>query len=193
MKREMEFSNRKQIILSKSSRWKRPPRSTSPALNQVPPHPLNHTAQCQVYSLPKHFPRWWLHHFPGDPFPMFNTVSVKFFLISNLNHPWCNMRSFPFVLSLTAYEKRKNMHERWLQWKISGLLFSEFTLVLGTSSTWGKIKGPQKSQWIIISYGASIRSLFFGLHFSDIILISCIMMGVPGGWIISVHQGCLLN
>ena len=63
---------------------------------------------------------------------------------------------------------------------------------LGTSSSWGKIKGPQIDEWIIKFYGASIRSLFFGLHFSDIILISSIMIVVPRGSIISFHQGWLL-
>lgn len=193
VKREMEFSDRKQIILLKSARWKRSSRSSSPACSHVAPYPLNHIAKCQVYSFSEHFPRWWLHHFPGDPVPMFNTVSVKkFFLISSLNLPCCNVRSFPFVLSLVACEKRKSIHGRRLQWKISGLLLSELTLVLGYFQHLRKDQRTSKNKQIIISYGASIRSLFFGLHFSDIILISCIMIGVPGGSIISVHQGCLL-
>jgi len=34
------------------------------------------------------------------------TLSVKFFLISNLNLPWCNLRPFPLVLSPVTSEKR---------------------------------------------------------------------------------------
>ncbi|KAK4820465.1 LOW QUALITY PROTEIN: hypothetical protein QYF61_027747 [Mycteria americana] len=39
------------------------------------------------------------------------TLSVqKFFLISSLNLPWCNLRPFPLVLSLITWEKRLNTH-----------------------------------------------------------------------------------
>jgi len=38
-------------------------------------------------------------HLPGEPIPVLNNLSVKkFFLISNLNFPWCNLRPFPLIL-----------------------------------------------------------------------------------------------
>ncbi|KAK4813146.1 hypothetical protein QYF61_013111 [Mycteria americana] len=44
---------------------------------------------------------------PGSLFQCLMTLSVnKFFLISNLNLPWCNLRPFPLVLSLVTWEKR---------------------------------------------------------------------------------------
>ncbi|NXN36490.1 V1AR protein, partial [Rhinoptilus africanus] len=50
---------------------------------------------------------WRFRHFPGQPLPMFDTLSVKnFFLISILNLPWCNLRQFPLVLSLVTWENR---------------------------------------------------------------------------------------
>ncbi|KAK4823315.1 hypothetical protein QYF61_000917 [Mycteria americana] len=43
----------------------------------------------------------------GSLFQCLTTVSVKeFFLISNLNLPWRNLRPFPLVLSLVTWEKR---------------------------------------------------------------------------------------
>ncbi|KAK4827080.1 hypothetical protein QYF61_014182 [Mycteria americana] len=43
----------------------------------------------------------------GSLFQWLATLSVKnFFLISNLNLPWHNLRPFPFVLSLVTWEKR---------------------------------------------------------------------------------------
>ena len=45
----------------------------------------------------EHLQGWWLNHFPGS----LTTLSAKkFFLISNLNLPWCNLRAFPLILSL---------------------------------------------------------------------------------------------
>ncbi|KAK4831669.1 hypothetical protein QYF61_018636 [Mycteria americana] len=43
----------------------------------------------------------------GSLFQCLTTLSVKkFFLISSLNLPWCNLRPFPLVLSLVTWEKR---------------------------------------------------------------------------------------
>ncbi|KAK4821778.1 LOW QUALITY PROTEIN: hypothetical protein QYF61_000839 [Mycteria americana] len=43
----------------------------------------------------------------GSLFQCLTTLSVKkFFLISNLNLPWCNLRPFPLVLSLVTWDKR---------------------------------------------------------------------------------------
>ncbi|KAK4832719.1 LOW QUALITY PROTEIN: hypothetical protein QYF61_025208, partial [Mycteria americana] len=43
----------------------------------------------------------------GSLFQCLTTLSLnKFFLISNLNLPWCNLRPFPLVLSLVTWEKR---------------------------------------------------------------------------------------
>ncbi|KAK4810582.1 hypothetical protein QYF61_007319 [Mycteria americana] len=44
---------------------------------------------------------------PGSLFQCLTTLSVnKFFLMSNLNLPWCNLRPLPLVLSLVTWEKR---------------------------------------------------------------------------------------
>jgi len=44
--------------------------------------------------------------FLGSLFQCLTTLSVKkFFLVSYLNIPWCNLRPFPLVLSLITWEK----------------------------------------------------------------------------------------
>ena len=38
-------------------------------------------------------------HLPGEPIPVLNNLSVKkFFLISDLNLPWCSLRPFLLIL-----------------------------------------------------------------------------------------------
>ena len=59
----------------------------------------------------KYLQGWGLHHFPGSPVQCSITLSVnKFFLISNVNLPWRNLRPFPLVLSLVTREKRPTPH-----------------------------------------------------------------------------------
>ena len=48
--------------------------------------------------------------FLGSLFQCLTTLSVKkFFLISNLNLPWCNLRPLPLILSLVTWEKRPTL------------------------------------------------------------------------------------
>ncbi|XP_064911793.1 ankyrin repeat domain-containing protein 66 isoform X1 [Columba livia] len=43
----------------------------------------------------------------GSLFQCLTTFSMKkYFLISNVNLPWCNLRPFPLILSLATWEKR---------------------------------------------------------------------------------------
>jgi len=51
-------------------------------------------------------PGMGLNHFPRQPIPMLDHSFSKFFLISNLNLPWCSLRPLPLVLSLVTCEKR---------------------------------------------------------------------------------------
>ena len=51
----------------------------------------------------------------GSLFKCLTTLSEKFLLISNLNLPWCNLRSFPLVLLLEKSSKER----RW-GWVVSG-------------------------------------------------------------------------
>lgn len=44
---------------------------------------------------------------PGSPFWCLMTLSVKkFFLMSNINLPWCSLRGSPLILSFAVWEKR---------------------------------------------------------------------------------------
>ena len=46
-----------------------------------------------------------VHNLPGQPSQCLATV-LKFFLISRLNFPWCNLRPFPLIVSLVTLERR---------------------------------------------------------------------------------------
>ena len=97
------------LRITESLRLERPLRSSSPTVNPTPPCLLNHVPKCHIYTFFEHHKGWGLHHFPGQPIPMpdHSFISVKnFFLISNLNLPWCNMRPLPFILLLVTWEKR---------------------------------------------------------------------------------------
>ena len=52
----------------------------------------------------------------GSLFQCLTTLSVKkFFLISSLNLPWCNLRPLPLILLLVTWEKRPICEHRSLQ------------------------------------------------------------------------------
>lgn len=63
-----------------------------------------------------------LQQFLGSVFQGLATLPIeKFFLITNLDLPWSNLRLFPHILSLVTSEKRSTpsslqLHFRWL-WK----------------------------------------------------------------------------
>ena len=46
----------------------------------------------------------------GSLFQCLTTLLVKFFLLSNLNLPWCNLRPFPLVLSTCYLREETNSH-----------------------------------------------------------------------------------
>ena len=65
------------------------------------------TESLSVTSILEHFQGGWLHHLPGQPVWMPHCSEKKFFLIFNLNLPWCNLRPSPLVLPLLSG------HSRW--------------------------------------------------------------------------------
>lgn len=53
--------------------WRRPLRSLSPTVNPgLPTPPLSHVSKNHVYMSFKYLQGWRLHHFPGQPVPMFD-------------------------------------------------------------------------------------------------------------------------
>ncbi|KAK4825788.1 hypothetical protein QYF61_002372 [Mycteria americana] len=88
--------------------WKRPLRSSSPIIIlTLPSPPLNHslstTSTCLLNTSREGDSTTSL----GSLFQGLATLSVKkFFLISNLNFPWRNLRPSPLVLWLVTWEKR---------------------------------------------------------------------------------------
>ena len=75
------------------------PNSNSPQLNHIPEH--------HIQTVFKHIRDGDSTTSLGSLFQCLTTLSVKkFFLISNLNLPWCNLRPFPLVLSPVTSEKR---------------------------------------------------------------------------------------
>ncbi|KAK4813337.1 hypothetical protein QYF61_026500 [Mycteria americana] len=79
--------------------WKRPLRSPSPTVNLALPSPsLNHIPKHHIYTSFKHLQG--CDSTLGSLYQCLATLSVKkFFLISNLNLPWRNLRPFSLVLS----------------------------------------------------------------------------------------------
>ena len=51
------------------SGWKRPLRSSSPAVKPSPPCLLNHVLRCHIYRFFERLQGWWLHHLPRKPVP----------------------------------------------------------------------------------------------------------------------------
>ncbi|KAK4810503.1 hypothetical protein QYF61_004283 [Mycteria americana] len=89
------------LVSSDRTRWKRPLRSSSPTVNPTPPCLLNHVLKRHIYTDGDSTTSL------GSLFQCLTTLSVKkFFLISNLNLPWHNLRPFPLILSLVTWEKR---------------------------------------------------------------------------------------
>ena len=100
--------------------WKRHLRSSCPTFKIVlTSPPQNHATKSYMYTFFEYLQGWWLNYFPGQPVPIlqwrifqWRNFSVKifqwffFFLISNLNIPWCNLRPFHLVSSLGGWEKR---------------------------------------------------------------------------------------
>ncbi|KAK4831211.1 hypothetical protein QYF61_016048 [Mycteria americana] len=90
-----------------SARGSRHLGSSSLTVSPTPPCLLNHVLKCHIYM-------FFNSSRDGDfttsldtLFQCLTTLSVKkFFLISNLNLPWCNLRPPPLVLSLVTWEKR---------------------------------------------------------------------------------------
>ncbi|KAK4832220.1 hypothetical protein QYF61_021067, partial [Mycteria americana] len=97
------------------SGWKRPLRSSSPTVNlALPSPPLNMSLSTTSTRLLNTSRDGNSTTSLGSLFQCLTTLSVnKFFLISNLNPPWCNLRPFPLVLSLVTWEKRPT--PTWLQ------------------------------------------------------------------------------
>jgi len=57
----------------------------------------------------EHLQRQWLSHLPEQPSPFQHLTTLsenKYFLIFNVNFPWCNLRPFPLFLLLLTQEKR---------------------------------------------------------------------------------------
>ena len=88
--------------------WKGPWRSSSPTVN-LALAVSNYTISLSAMSM------WLLNTSRdgdsttalGSPFQCLTTHSVKkYFLISSLNLPWCNLRPLPLVLSLITWLKR---------------------------------------------------------------------------------------
>ena len=50
----------------------------------------------------------------GSPFQCLNTLSEKFFLISNPNLPWCNFRLFPLILARLLKQLGFRIHPKTL-------------------------------------------------------------------------------
>lgn len=80
------------------------PLAVNPA---APCSPINLTLQCNSHTFFGHFQEWWPHHFPWQPIPGLDNLTVrKVFLIFNLNLPRHSLRSFSLVLSLVNWENR---------------------------------------------------------------------------------------
>lgn len=80
------------------------PLAVNPA---APCSPINLTLQCNTHTFFGHFQEWWPHHFPWQPIPGLDNLTVrKVFLIFNLNLPRHSLRSFSLVLSLVNWENR---------------------------------------------------------------------------------------
>jgi len=50
--------------------WKRPLRSSSPAIHSTPLCLLNHTPKCHIYTFFRHLQGWRLNHVPRKTIPM---------------------------------------------------------------------------------------------------------------------------
>ena len=88
--------------------WKRPLRSSSPTVHPTTPCLLNHNIlKCHIYMFFWNTSRDRDSTTPlGSRFQCLTTLSVeKFFLISNLNLPWHNLKPLPLILSLVTWEK----------------------------------------------------------------------------------------
>lgn len=87
--------------------WKKPEfikLSINPAR---PSPPLNPYPKCHTYTSLKSLQGCQLYHFPGHSVQCLTSLLVKtFFLMSNLNLPWCNLRLFLLVMLLISWEKR---------------------------------------------------------------------------------------
>lgn len=77
-------------------------------LDWTPQCQLDHSTKCHVQMFLDHFQGWSVPHFPGQfPYQHLTTFSEKkFFLMSDMNLPWCSFRPFLLILSLVAWEKR---------------------------------------------------------------------------------------
>jgi len=63
--------------------------------------PTDHIPQYHMHTVLEHLQGQWLHHLPGQLCHCLTTPSEnKFFLISNLNLLWCNLRPSHLVLLL---------------------------------------------------------------------------------------------
>jgi len=74
--------------------WKRPLRSSSPAIHPTPPFLLNHVPKCHIYTFFETLQGWGLHHCPGQPSPMSDHSFSK--------HIVPNIQSKPHLMQLEA-------------------------------------------------------------------------------------------
>jgi len=87
-------------------RLERPLRPSGPSHQPTPPCPL--TTHCHIHAVPR---GQWLHQRLRQPVHSLTTLlERKFFLISNLNLPWCNLRPFPLVLSVSELHICRFLH-----------------------------------------------------------------------------------
>jgi len=59
--------------------------------------PTDHVPQCHIPTALEYLHGQWLHHLPGQLCHCSTAPEKKFFLTSNLNHPWCSLRPLPLV------------------------------------------------------------------------------------------------
>lgn len=111
------------LKLEKSSR-------SSPAFDQIPLGPLNHTTKCHIHLFSEHSHRWWFHHFLVESVPMLYHFSIVEILSNIQPEPWNNLRPFPLVLSLAVRSEKKP----------TPILLHSFVKSLGT---WPLTKTPQ--------------------------------------------------
>jgi len=95
------------------------------------------------------------------------TLSVKkFFLISNLNLPRCNLRPFPLVLSLVTWEKRPtpvSLQPRLLQTKqlqFSQPILSRLVLQLHHQPHCSSLDRLQQLNVLLVAMGPKLNTVF---------------------------------
>jgi len=96
----------------------------------------------------------------GSSFQHLTTLSgKKFFLTSNLNLPWCNLRPFLLVISLVIWEKRPTLTTTSLQVVVESNKVSPESHLLQTV-----IPVPSAAPYKSCAPGASPASLPFSEH-----------------------------